>query len=81
MVLTPLSMSFENECWVEIRDANGQRLVAAIKQPGESLTVTAASPYSIVLGTNAGVSVNFGSEKIDLSSFKRGKVVRMTIPQ
>ncbi len=79
--LTPLTMSFENECWVEIRDANGQRLVAAIKQPGESLTVTAASPYSIVLGTNAGVSVNFGSEEVDLSSFKRGKVVRMTIPQ
>ncbi|WP_427976911.1 RodZ domain-containing protein [Agarivorans sp.] len=81
MAFTPLSMSFENECWVEIRDADGQRLVAAIKQPGESLTVTAASPYSIVLGTNAGVSVNYGSEKIDLSSFKRGKVVRMTIPQ
>jgi cytoskeleton protein RodZ len=78
---TPLNMRFENECWVEIRDANGKRLVAAIKQPGESLTVAAASPYSIVLGTNAGVSVTYGTEEIDLSSFKRGKVVRMTIPQ
>jgi cytoskeleton protein RodZ len=78
--LTALSMSFENECWVEIRDATGKRLVADIKQPGQSLSVTGPSPYSIVLGTNAGVSVSYGQESIDLSSFKRGKVVRMKIP-
>ena len=79
-VLTALNMSFENECWVEIRDATGKRLVADIKQPGQSLSVTGPSPYSIVLGTNAGVSVSYGQESIDLSSFTRGKVVRMQIP-
>ncbi|MPW27451.1 DUF4115 domain-containing protein [Agarivorans sp. B2Z047] len=78
--LTALNMSFENECWVEIRDATGKRLVADIKQPGQSLSVTGPSPYSIVLGTNAGVSVSYGQESIDLSSFTRGKVVRMQIP-
>ncbi|GAB1622730.1 cytoskeleton protein RodZ [Agarivorans albus] len=78
--LTALNMSFENECWVEIRDATGKRLVADIKQPGQSISVTGPSPYSIVLGTNAGVSVSYGQESIDLSSFTRGKVVRMQIP-
>ncbi|UPW17189.1 DUF4115 domain-containing protein [Agarivorans sp. TSD2052] len=76
----PLSMSFEKECWVEIRDATGKRLVAAIKKAGDKLSVTGPAPYSIVLGTSVGVSVNYGQDKIDLSSFKNGKVVRMKIP-
>ncbi|GDY25646.1 hypothetical protein AHAT_15360 [Agarivorans sp. Toyoura001] len=77
---TALTMSFDNECWVEVRDADGKRLVADIKKAGQSLSVSGPAPYSIVLGTNAGVSVKYGQENIDLSSFKGGKVVRMTIP-
>ncbi|WP_432458986.1 cytoskeleton protein RodZ [Agarivorans sp. QJM3NY_25] len=79
--LKTLVMNFENECWVEVRDANGKRLVAAIKKPGDSLKLSGVAPYSIVLGTAAGVNIHYGQDKIDLSSFKRGKVVRMNIPQ
>ncbi|WP_158589110.1 cytoskeleton protein RodZ [Alginatibacterium sediminis] len=75
-----LNFTFAQECWVEVRDASGKRLVVGVKQPGSSIELNGEAPYSVVLGTSKGVEINYLGNKVDLSQFSDGKVVRLKIP-
>ena len=66
-----LTISFSGDCWVSIRDANGESLVSALQQAGSTLNVTGEAPFTIVLGAVSEVNeLLLDGERVDLSRFR-----------
>lgn len=45
-----LNLDFTGDCWVEIRDANGEVLFAQLQQAGDNLQLSGQAPFSVMLG-------------------------------
>lgn len=75
-----LSMSFKDDCWIQVKDSSGNVLSIGLKKSGQSLTLEGQTPYSIILGAPEGVSITLANEPVDLSRFTAGKVARLTLP-
>lgn len=45
-----LRLSFRDECWVEVTDADGSVLMAQVAQAGDDFQLTGTAPFDIVLG-------------------------------
>ncbi|WP_413110872.1 RodZ domain-containing protein [Thaumasiovibrio sp. DFM-14] len=72
---------FDGDCWVDIRDAKGKRLITGIKKQGETFELEGEAPFKLVLGAPDVVELRYQGENIDLSKFGVGKVARFTLPQ
>ncbi|WP_283130174.1 cytoskeleton protein RodZ [Enterovibrio norvegicus] len=79
--LAPLTMRFSADCWVDVRDANGKRLVAGIKTAGESVSLSGKAPFKIVLGAPSAVDLAYDGKKVDLSGYPSGRVARLSLPK
>ncbi|WBA08132.1 cytoskeleton protein RodZ [Salinivibrio kushneri] len=76
-----LVMTFSGDCWIDVRDANGERLATGIKSEGEQVTLTGDTPYQLVLGAPSVVKITFNGDNIDLDGFPTGQVARLRLPQ
>ncbi len=76
-----MSITFNGDCWVDIRDASGKRLVTGIKKQGESMQLQGQEPFKLVLGAPDVVELRYQGEVVDLSRFGAGKVARFNLPQ
>ncbi|WP_029653669.1 RodZ domain-containing protein [Marinobacter daepoensis] len=69
--LVRLEMNFSNDCWVQVTDADGKRLVSALRRDGDALDVQGRAPLRVVVGAmNAVESLRFEGESMDLGSFR-----------
>lgn len=66
-----LLVSVREECWVKVTDGSGGTLHAALMLPGESLRLSGAAPFKVVVGNVQGVSLNFNGEQVNLDSYQR----------
>ncbi|EOD80759.1 putative membrane protein [Grimontia indica] len=76
-----LSLSFNGDCWVDIRDASGKRLLTGIKSAGETVELSGDTPFKLVLGAPAAVSLAYNGENVDLSGYPSGRVARLSLPK
>lgn len=66
-----LQMSFVADCWVQVTDAAGTRLVSSLKRDGDRVNVTGRAPLTVVVGAVDAVdSTTFAGEPVDISSFR-----------
>lgn len=74
-----LVLSFTGDCWVEIYDANGERITSRLAKADSRLTYTGAAPFNVKLGdaTVASLSVNGRSVPLDISAGRR--VLRLQV--
>ncbi|MBU2931333.1 cytoskeleton protein RodZ [Vibrio cyclitrophicus] len=79
-VVNELVMQFSADCWIQVKDASGKTLSTGIKKAGQTLNLSGAAPYKVILGAPEGVSMTFASEPVDLSGYTSGKVARITLP-
>lgn len=63
-----LVVNFTDRSWVDIRDANGSRLLTGIYEAGDSHEFEAETPYRITLGFAPGVEMTIGGEPVDIAS-------------
>lgn len=76
-----LTMAFEGECWVTIKDRDGKSLFNNVRRKGQSVDVSGAAPFSVLLGAANGVSAfKFNGEDVDLRPFSKNNVARLTLP-
>jgi Uncharacterized protein conserved in bacteria len=76
-----LVMTFTGDCWIDVRDANGERLATGIKAEGEQIILTGKTPYQLVLGAPSVVNITFNGDNIDLDGYPTGQVARLRLPQ
>lgn len=66
-----LQMSFSSDCWVQVTDSSGARLVASLQRDGDEISVSGRPPLEVVIGAvDAVETASFAGEAVDLSSFR-----------
>jgi cytoskeleton protein RodZ len=68
------------DCWVEVRNADGKRLVYDVLKQGETRQVAGKGPFTVVLGNPAAVEVLWKGQPVKLDApYANNCVVRTTV--
>lgn len=66
-----LEMTFIDECWVQVTDSAGNRLVGSLQRNGDQIDVTGRVPLEVVIGAVDAIgSIRFDGEPVDMSGFR-----------
>lgn len=66
-----LQIAFSGDCWVQVTDAGGSRLVSGLRRSGEQLDVTGDAPLTVVIGAVSAVeSIRFQGETLNIGDFR-----------
>ncbi|MFN2359790.1 MAG: RodZ domain-containing protein [Marinobacter sp.] len=66
-----LEMSFSDECWVQVTDSAGNRLVGSLQQDGDRIDVSGRVPVQVIVGAvDAIESIRFDGEPVSMSGFR-----------
>jgi cytoskeleton protein RodZ len=76
--LEQLNFEFTGDSWMEVSDARGERLLFDMVSDGTQ-TLQGLPPFEIVVGNVKNVSLVYEGEAIDLRSYARGDVARLTL--
>ena len=69
-----IDLTFSEDCWFEIRTAQGDLLYADLGRSGQSRRYTGAAPFRLKLGFSPGVSLIYNDEPVDLEPYTRQEV-------
>ncbi len=75
-----LELQFSGDSWVEIRDAQGHKLIAKMYHAGDMASLDSTSQLSLVIGNAAQVHLTDNHQPIDLAPHTAVKVARLTLP-
>ncbi|MBD3646215.1 MAG: helix-turn-helix domain-containing protein [Pseudomonadales bacterium] len=64
-----IRMTFSDECWVEITDADDVSIYGDLNREGDELIVHGTAPFQVLLGRATSVTMQFNGEFIDLDSY------------
>jgi cytoskeleton protein RodZ len=74
-----LSLRLNQESWISIRDADGERLLVGLYPAGSRHRLSGRPPLQVVLGNAAGVELTVDGEPYSLSGYAPGSVARFTL--
>jgi cytoskeleton protein RodZ len=74
-----LHFRFDQESWVEVRDANDKVIFTRLNRAGTEERVTGASPLKVVVGNARGVRLTYDGEAVDLTPHTGVTVARLTL--
>jgi cytoskeleton protein RodZ len=72
-------MHVNEDCWIELTDAKGRRLVYDLVRAGETLKTQGIAPFRVFLGNAVGVRVEVNGQDYDFSSHIDGNLARFTL--
>lgn len=76
-----VQFQFSRDCWFEVQDANGNKVLATMGRAGETKTVHAKAPMSVLLGNATGVTIFVDGKKLDFSKYvQKSQLARFRIP-
>jgi len=78
-VLHELTLNFSQTSWVDIRDANDNRLAYKSYAAGEKLDVSSEDKLSVFLGNAEGVSAVYNGDELDISSYREGVYAKFVL--
>ena len=65
-----LRIRFSADCWVQVRDASGNRLVNSLQRNGDLIDIAGAAPLRVVIGAvDAVESIRFQGEPVDIDGY------------
>ena len=76
-----IDLTFSEDCWFEIRTAQGGLLYADLGRSGQSRRYTGAAPFRLKLGYSPGVSLRYNGEPIDLEPYTQQEVARILLDE
>jgi len=76
-----LLLEFSDDCWVEIKDSNGERLMYGIVKANEIRTVSGTLPFSVKLGNAHAARLKLDGRDVDKALYipSRGSVSRFSL--
>ena len=74
-----LVLTFKGTSWVQVKDRNGNTLLAQNGPAGSTQSVSGSLPLDVVIGNAHEVTATFRGEPVDLSPFVRGDVARLSL--
>jgi cytoskeleton protein RodZ len=78
--VVPLELAFDQESWVEVTDAHGERLYYGLGTAGRRAQLRGEPPFAVVLGNAAGVKVVVDGEDFPVPATGRpGEYARFSV--
>jgi cytoskeleton protein RodZ len=76
-----LRFMFNEDSWVEVKDAGGKRIFSQISPGNTEKIVYGSPPFSLTIGNAANVKLVYDTEPVDLMPYtsKHGGVARLTL--
>jgi cytoskeleton protein RodZ len=74
-----LELAFNDESWVEVKDANSKVLLNQIMKKNDVIILNGPAPLSVMLGRAAAVKVKFNDKIFDASPYTQRNVARFTL--
>lgn len=74
-----LSLSFTEDCWLEVTDATGKALIARLATSGDNLQLFGQAPFQVVLGNAPAARVVFNGDAVDVAPSAQRKFKRLTV--
>ncbi|MDF3920082.1 MULTISPECIES: RodZ domain-containing protein [Salinicola] len=75
-----LSLTFNQESWTEIYDANDDRIFSGLQSAGSQASAEGEPPFRLTIGNASGVTLEYRGESVDLSQYTGGNnVARFTL--
>ncbi|MGP8290321.1 RodZ domain-containing protein [Vreelandella zhanjiangensis] len=62
-----MELTFNEQSWTEIFDANNQRVFVGLQTPGTTATVEGEPPFRLTVGNATGVVLRYQGEQVDLA--------------
>lgn len=78
-VKNELVLEFNADSWVDISDAQGQRLVYRMVKAGDRRVVSGTPPFKLTLGNAPEIDLYNNGVKVDLIPYTRGKVAKFRL--
>jgi cytoskeleton protein RodZ len=72
-------LAFQDESWVEIRDAGGEVIFSRLNEAGSERVVRGAPPLTVVIGNAHGVALSYRGRPVDLGPHTKVDVARLTL--
>ncbi|HET6471483.1 MAG TPA: RodZ domain-containing protein [Pseudomonadales bacterium] len=76
-----LSFAFADDCWVEVKDAQGASLYSDLGKSGGTLELIGHAPFHITLGNAPAVTLQFNAERVTLAPHTRNNVGTLVLGQ
>lgn len=74
-----LVLSFRDESWIEVLDAEGRRVERGLVSGGDTRRYAAGQVAKITLGKADAVEVSFAGKPVDLAPYRAANVARFTV--
>lgn len=74
-----LVLNFAQTSWVDIRDADDNRLAYKSYAQGEQLTVSSENAMSVFIGNADGVSAQYNGEDFDITPYREGVYAKFNL--
>ncbi|MBL8259440.1 MAG: helix-turn-helix domain-containing protein [Candidatus Competibacteraceae bacterium] len=76
-----LLLEFSNDCWVEVKDAQGNVLVNGLMKADSTRTLSGAAPFKVTLGNAPATRIKLDDRLVDTDFYvpRRGTVSRFTL--
>ena len=76
-----LLLEFSNDCWVEVKDAQGNILASGMMRANTTHTLSGVTPFKVTLGNAPAARIIFDDRLVDTTVYipRRGTVSRFTL--
>jgi cytoskeleton protein RodZ len=74
-----LQFRFDEEAWVEVRDANDKAILRKLSRAGSEERVTGMPPFKLVVGNARSVHITYDGDAVDLGPHIGATVARLTL--
>ncbi len=74
-----ISLKFERESWVEIKDGGGKTLISQLNPAGVEQAVEGRPPFELIIGNAQHVRLSYDDRPIDLAPHVKVEVARFTL--
>ena len=74
-----LGLTFSDNSWVKIVDANGKTVLDRSFKGGDAEEVNGQAPFSVVVGNSKATRLAYNGKEIDLTPHTRAAVARLTV--
>jgi cytoskeleton protein RodZ len=76
-----LSLTFTGDCWVEVKNGEGESLYSDLSRSGDVLELVGEAPFRLRLGFAPGVELAFNHERVVLTPHTRNNIASIVLGQ
>jgi cytoskeleton protein RodZ len=77
--LRRIQLQFDQDAWVEIKQADGRILLSQLNAGGARRTVSGLPPFEVIIGNAPSVHLTYNNEPVDLRPYFKVDVARLTL--